>query len=191
MKNQLLLHLQDQDGFKDKKAQGLCASVQKQTAGVILKLFSLIMLVSVFFATMCGGAAAAEKINVTPFCFADSDTGQLVVFTMLTMNFKKNQKATPDWNPKEISREILKIDCSLGLSKCNASIIKPENIENEQPLSSLDVILPDISLVSRNQKVFTFALGPFVTITVDIPAGRVLWSDSSPAGEGRGIGYCK
>ena len=144
-----------------------------------------------FIIAINGFAFAADKIDVTPFCFANADTGQLVVFSLLTIDFTKSEKATPDWNPPKTSRQVLKIDCFLDASLCNASLIMLNNIESGQKLNSSDVILSDVSIISRTQNVYTLKFGMDVTITVDLHTGRIDYRDSSPAGEGRGVGFCR
>ena len=154
------------------------------------KTFIQVLMIGVIIATN-GFVLAADKIDVSPFCFSDPDTGQLVVFSLITVDFTKSEKASPEWNPPKTSRQVLKIDCFLDSSICNASLIMLDNIESGQKLISSDVILPYVSIISRTQNVFTLKFGIDVTITVDLHTGRIYYRDSSPAGEGRGVGFCR
>jgi hypothetical protein len=161
---------------------------------MISKAFYLIIVLSIFLATI-GKATAADEIKVSPDCLADNS--KLVVFTLLNLNYTVNEHTSEKGVDKlkrkqKTTRQIWKIDCSLKTSACSAAMITIDNVERGQKLNMLDMILPEsIYIAARTNNVFTIVFGPFITFTVDIPANRVDYRESGPYGEGRGTGYCK
>ena len=163
---------------------------------MISKAFFLIILLSILLSTI-GKATATDEIKITPACLADDS--QLVVFTLLNLNFTANtvnDKTSEDAIAKlkrlqKTTRQIWKINCSLKTSVCSAGMIAIDNVERGQELNMFDIILPDsIYIGARTKKVFTIVFGPFITFTVDIASGRVDYRESGPDVEGRGVGYC-
>jgi hypothetical protein len=164
-----------------------------QEAEMISKSFCLTIFLGLFLTTV-GKATANDRVAINPDCLADSS--QLVVFTLLNLNYTVNKHAdegdvTKSERIQKTTRQLWKIDCSLKTSACTASMLTVDKIESGQKLNRLDMILPDsIYLASETKNVFTIAFGPFITITVDIPSGQVEYRESGPGVEGRGVGFC-
>jgi len=120
-----------------------------------------IIVLSIFLASI-GNTSAADEIRITPDCLADGS--QLVVFTLLNLNFTANavnEKTSEETVAKlrrlqKTTRQIWKINCSLKTSACSAGMITIDNVERGEKLNMFDMILPDsIYVATRTKNVFT------------------------------------
>jgi hypothetical protein len=158
---------------------------------MILKPTYLLIILSILFGPNL--KAVAGEIEVASDCLVDDN--QLVIFTLLDIDFKVNEHVKKDVAKTKrllkTTRQIWKINCSLEDSICSAAIITIDKVERGEKLTLLDMILPDsIRIAARTEKVFTLFWGPFTTLTVDTASGRVDYRESGPDGEGRGVAYC-
>lgn len=95
----------------------------------MLKPTYLLIVLSIFFALNTN--AVASEIKVASDCLADDN--QLVVFTLLDIDFKVNEQVKKDVAKtkrlQKTTRQILKINCSIETSTCSAAIITIDKVD--------------------------------------------------------------
>jgi hypothetical protein len=126
---------------------------------------------------------------VEPFCIVGPDS---VSFMVLVPAHFERRKPLPDGTMAHDSVDLWRIDCDRRPSgfECLGMTLDWDDLRAGR-LRYLDVaLLSNVWLASLSGLVAVIEWGPYVTLTVDVAAGRITYAQSHPDEEGRGEASC-